>query len=155
MSTCNTANKETRTRKGPIRCRVWLEAFTLSAFFNMSCSIKHAFQRAFPSGAIYDISKYCNAFDVLSKVRKLMIIAFLKEQGLKYSIRRTRLLSALAAEYEWKAIKHSCSRRTCRAFVEVLFDEIFLSWRVKDARFQHNHHGVEILSDVCSNLQYS
>ncbi len=64
-------------------CRVWLEAFSLSAFFGMSCSIKDAFQRAFPSGAICDILKYCDAFDVLSKVRKLMITSFLKEQGLK------------------------------------------------------------------------
>ncbi len=77
-STCNTANKETRTRKGPIGCRVGLEVFSLGAFFGMSCSIKDAFQRALPSAAIYDMSKYCDAFDVLSKVRKLMITAFLK-----------------------------------------------------------------------------
>ncbi len=65
----------------------------------MSCSIKDAFQRVFPSGVIHDISKYCDAFDVLTKVRKFMVPGFLKEHGLKYSIRRTRLLSALAAEY--------------------------------------------------------
>ncbi len=52
--------------------------FSLSAFFGMSCSIKDAFQRAFQPGVIYDISKYCDAFGVLAKVRKFMIIAFLK-----------------------------------------------------------------------------
>ncbi len=82
-----------------------------------------------------------------------MFCAFLKEQGLKYMIRRTRLLSALAAEYEWKFIEHCCSQRTCRDFVGVLFDKICVYWRVKEAYHEHNHRGGENEFDVrCVNM---
>ncbi len=47
-----------------------MEVFSLSAFFGMSCSIKDAFQQAFPSGVIYNLPTYCDAFDVLAKGRK-------------------------------------------------------------------------------------
>ncbi len=91
-----------------------MDAFSLSAFFGMSYSIKDAFQQGSPSGVIYNLSTYCDAFDVLAKVRKFMTTAFLKVQGLKHSAQRTRL----AEDYEWKSIKHFCNRRTFRAFVE-------------------------------------
>ncbi len=88
MPICNTANQETRTRKGPIRCRAWLGVFSLSAFFGMSCSIKDAFPQAFPEGVIFNSSTHCDVFDVSTKVRKFMITAFLKMQDLKYCVRR-------------------------------------------------------------------
>ncbi len=52
-----------------------MEAFSLSAFFGLSYSITDAFQRAFLSGVIYNISAYCDAFDdeAFSSRAKLLV----------------------------------------------------------------------------------
>ncbi len=55
---------------------------SFTAFIGMSCSIKDAFPRDLPSGGIYNISTYCDAFDVLVKVRKFMFYAFFETSSL-------------------------------------------------------------------------
>ncbi len=52
--------------------------FPQRIFFSMSCSIKDAF-----SGAYYNISTYCDAFDVLAKVKTFSFCAFLEMGMLK------------------------------------------------------------------------
>ncbi len=59
----------------PIFGAVWREQHLSK--HNLLSSIKNAFYRDFPSAVIHNILKYCEAFDVLTKVSKFI---FVKEQ---------------------------------------------------------------------------